>query len=985
MNIGLSFTNPLALVLLPVLAVYFVWLSRRTLADLSPFRTRLALALRLIVTTLIVLALAGTQLVRYKRDLAVMFVVDYSDSVGPNAKQQASNYIQTAIKNRLPNDRWGVVVFGRDAAVELAPGTSPTLDTLRSVVPGEFTDISAAIRLAAASLPDGMRKRLVVLSDGNENLGDAIAEAQNAGNNDIAVDVVPLSAQASHEVLLERLTLPNEAKIGEPIEIRAVANSTHDASGTIKLFRDGKYLGQKNVRLTRGKNTFVFPQSVEEAGSATFEAQIETGKGMDTVAENNRGLGFVSVAGKPRVLLIDNDAQQAKFLTDALRREKVNVELRNSGGMPLNLRAMQPYDAIVLNNVAAWEMSSDQMLALQSYVRDLGGGLVMVGGENSYGPGGYRSTPVEETLPVTMDIRNRQYLPGGAVAMIMHSMEFPNGNDWAKSVCSEVTRQLGDDDYAGLIIFGMSANWVYNMLKVGPNRNKMLTQIRGINPGDMPDFDAALDVAYSGLITTKAYLKHVIILSDGDPSPPLPSLVAKFNKARITVSTVVINPHDNSGNQNMWRIARDHGGRFYQVTNPKQIPKIFLKEAATVSRSAIIEGAFTPRLESDSSIIKGISSLPRLLGYVGTSPKTAQEGARVILASGEGDPILATRQYGLGKSVAWTSDTRQRWSAEWLGWSGFSKFWSQSVRWSMRQSTASDLQTNVEIEKGIGKVTIEAVDEKGNFLNFLNPKARLIPPTLKGRDIALDQTGPGRYEATFDARELGTYLLNIRTTRNGKAASQITGGVLPYSPEYNAVGSNNFLLSQVADNSGGEQVEANKVFARERKPASLPEDMWLPLLMLAALLFPLDVAARRLMWGEEEWERTRKRIGGWRRRGSIKTGNRPAAPRDSTMDRLKQSKTRSTAPTPDDVPESARTTPTAPSPTANIPTGGGVTGAPSGQPPIPSPSAPTTAPPPPTASQQAAPSQPTSPAEDEENLDPMERLRRAKRRARGEE
>jgi uncharacterized membrane protein/Mg-chelatase subunit ChlD len=883
MNFGLSFTNPVALLVLVPLAAYFVWTWRQTLADLSPLRARVALGLRLVIAALLVLALAQTQLVRINRDLAVMFVLDNSDSLSAAAKTRAARFIDEAARRKKPSDRWGAVVFGRDAQIELAPGTQSSLEGIKTVVPGEFTDIAAAMRLASASLPDGYGKRLVVLTDGNENLGDALAEAQSEANSDIAIDVVPISSLQTQETLIEKVTMPGEAKIGEPVEIRVVARSTSDTPGLVKLFRDGRFLGEKRVQMTQGKNVFVFPQTVDRAGSATFEAQLETPRGTDTQSENNRGLGFVSVAGQPRVLLVDNDPTQGRFLLQALQREKVNVEARGAGGLPPNLRAMQPYDAIVLNNVAAWEMSAEQMQALQSYVRDLGCGLVMVGGENSFGPGGYRSTPVEETLPVTMDIRNQQFIPGGAVALIMHSLEFPDGNNWAKSVTSEVTRQLGDEDYSGLIVYGFGPTWVYPMLKTGEHRNEMLAKIRGINPGDMPDFDAALKLAYSGLAKTPAYLKHVIILSDGDPSPPAPSLVAKFNQARITVSTVVINPHDNSGNVNMYNIAKQHGGRFYRVTNPKQIPKIFLKEAATVQRSAIVEGAFTPQVQSNSTVLKGISGLPQLLGYVATSPRTAAQGARVILSGKEGDPILATRQYGLGKSVAFTSDARQRWAAPWLPWSGYSKFWSQAVRWSMRSGTASDLQTDVEIDKGRGRVTIEAVDAQGNFQNFLNPKARLVPPDFKSRDLALEQTGPGRYEATFDARAMGTYLLNIRTVRGDKTVSQLAGGVLPYSPEYGAIGTNTFLLSQIADVSGGEQVKANEVFTRKRRPARLPRDIWPLLLGLAAVLFPLDVAARRLMW--DAWRSNE-------RKPVQKNSDSPVKPaRDANLEQLRRAKT----------------------------------------------------------------------------------------------
>jgi Ca-activated chloride channel family protein len=963
MPFGLSFTNPLALLLFPPLALYFVWLARRSLADLSPARRNLAVGIRLLVLSLLVFALAGLQFVRFNNDVATMFVLDYSDSIPPATKEAALGFIQKAVKEKRQNDQAGVVVFGRDAYIELAPSMSKDVGKIQTVTSSEFTDIAAAVRLGMASLPDGAQKRLVVLSDGNENLGNALEEALSAASNDIAIDVVPLTSPQRREALLERLTMPSEAKIGEPVEVKVVARATQTVDGQIKLFRDGKLLGNRLVRINAGKNVFTFPQTVTDAGAATFEARLETNKGDDTNPENNRALGFVNVQGKPRVLVVSNEPNLTRFLTGALAKEKVNVELRGPGGLPSDLRGMQPYDAIVLDNVPAWDMSARQMLSLQSYVRDLGCGLVMVGGESSYGPGGYRSTPIEETLPVSMDLKQMQYIPGGAVSMIMHSMEFPDGNEWAKSVCQQVTRQLGDNDYAGLVIFGMDATQVYKggMLKVGPNRNYMLTEIRKINPGDMPDFDAALNVAYDGLIKTNAYLKHCIILSDGDPSPPAPALVAKFNAARITVSTVVINPHDRSGSQSMWNIARQHGGRFYEVRNAKEIPNIFLKEAATISRSAIIEGAFTPKVNAESSILKGINSTPPLLGYVGTSAKTT---SREILKSKDDDPILATWQYGLGKSVAWTSDARQRWSAGWLPWSGYSKFWAQAVRWSMRGSTSGDLQTNVTIDRGRGKVTIEAVDEKGNFLNFLSPKARLVPPDYKGRDLALDQVGPGRYEADFDARQLGTYLVNIRTQRGDKVSSQITGGVLPYSPEYGAIGTDTYLLNGLAERSQGKMIpitSPKSIFDRLRTPARVPVDLWLVLLMIAACLFPLDVAVRRLIIGEDELNNFSNLLR--RRKGTPKEEK---TVRSESTERLARAKKASQTGISNRDTSSARTE----TPPAVPPRPVGSAGAPT---PSATPNTPAPAPQP-EAKPEAA----------DDGLDAMERLRQAKRRARGE-
>lgn len=936
---SLAFTNPWAWLLWPVLAAFFVLVAHRSLAGLSPLRLGVAIGARLLVLTLLVAALAGLQSVRTSRDMSVMFVVDFSDSVGAAAKSRAEDYITEAVKSSGSGDKWGIVVFGREAFIDIAPGTKHSSGKILTVPPTEFTDIAAAIRLALAALPEGTRKRLVVLSDGNENLGDALAEVNVARSNQVAVDVVPLLAPSQREVLLEALTVPAEAKIGQPVDVRILVRSTVETGATIRLLRNGKYLGSRQVQLSPGSNAFTYPQSISEPGAANFEAQIEVPKGNDAQPENNRGLGFTIVAGKPSVLLVDDDPEQSRFLLNALRREKLNVELRSSALMPRELRDMQRFDSIILGDVPAWQLGEKPMFALQSYVRDLGCGLVMVGGPSSFGPGGYRSTPVEEALPVTMDIKNQQFIPGGAVAMIMHSCEFAGGNDWAKSVCSQVTRQLGENDYAGLVIFGLQANWVYPMLKVGPSRSRMLADIRGINPGDMPDFDAALEVCYQGLVKTPALLKHIIILSDGDPSPPAADLVNRLNAAKITVSTVVIQPHDGSGDSNMKQIARQNGGKFYKVTNPRLIPNIFLKEAATVSRSAIIEKPFTPRFGDDNAVIKGIGALPPLLGYVGTS---AKETAQQVLSSPDDDPILATWQYGLGRGVAYTSDARQRWAANWIGWPGFSKFWAQTVRWSMRQSSTSDLQTNIEIDRGRGKVSIEAVDKNGNLLNFLSPKARLVTPDLKGRDLALDQVGPGRYEAGFDARQLGSYLVNIQTKGGAgtRAGSQVTGAALPYSPEYGSVGSNEPLMLRLADETEGDNLSLDKpgsVFSRPRTPVTSPRDLWLPLLALAALLFPLDVAARRLLWDDPElWARFRfkKRL-----KGQLTKPAQPAP--DGRVDALRKAKEQATGTRGSD---SARASTSAPG---------------------------------------SAPSDPApAPVEAE---DPMERLRRAKRRARGDE
>lgn len=990
----LSFTHPHWLLLFPVALYYFYCLNRAqhglipflsSYADLNPARRNFVFGVRMILLLLVFLALAGLQWVRINRDLAVMFVLDHSDSISPQAKEAQVKFVNEAVTNMRSSDKAGIIVFGAEAFVELSPAARLKVTKIQSVPPTQYTDISAAIRLAMASFPEGMQKRIVLLSDGNENLGNALDESQMARTQNVPIDVIPLIPPQKPEIVLDKIVAPSEAKIGEPIELRLVIRSTVDAPARLKLFRNDTYLGERTLTLSKSKtNNFTFPQTVEKQGFTTFEAILETTKGRDTLFENNRGLAFVNIQGKPKILLVEGDTRaDSQWLERALRAEKVDVERRDVSGIPTRLTDFQNFDSVVLSNVPAWDLSLTQMQAIQAAVRDLGIGLVMIGGEHSFGPGGYRDTPIEKALPVKMDVKNQQVMPSGAVAMVMHSCEFPNGNDWAKATCTEVVNQLGPEDYAGVIEFGMTgAGWVFPMLKVGPNKRKMQRLIRGMNPGDMPDFGAVADLAYEGLRKTKARLKHMIILSDGDPALPTPQQIAKIRKAGITITTLAVGPHNKSSSDNMKWLAYQGKGRFYEITKFQDIPKIFLKEAATIMKSAIVEEQFSPRVTAHP-MLKGIRGTPPLLGYVGTSEKPRAE---IIFKSHRNDPVLAVWQYGLGRALAFTSDAKHRWAAYWVQWSGYPKFWAQAVRWTMRQTTPTNFQTTVDVVRGKGRIMVDAVDEKGNFINFMNAKARIIPPfktmerSASSWDVPLEQTAPGRYEATFDAREVGTYTINVHSQGGGqKPSQQVTGAVIPYSPEYKEMSADKFLLTRLADISGGRQFEnpqrPEEIFAARRDGAKFPREMWLPLLIIAACLLPFDVAVRRLMVGRAELVAILLFV--WQHLPVIRRRQRAQKERDESTSRLLQAKQRAlrgsgeveekTTPTPGEPKpsESATPTPRATTPPPHRPTQ--PTSQPSSQP---------------TSQPQAQqPSQPTS-EQPSSTGDTFSRLRKAKEKAR---
>ncbi|MFQ6098406.1 MAG: VWA domain-containing protein, partial [Armatimonadota bacterium] len=438
LGLPVTFSNPAALALLP-LVLYAWWVSRHSLADLSAFRRRLAFCLRLIVLLALIFGLAGTQVVFRSTKMCVLFVLDQSDSIPPAEKRRAKKFINDSLTEMKPGDTAGVIVFGGDAFVELPPEESTKLRSIQTVqYSPEFTDIAQAVRLAMAAFDEGKEKRIVLLSDGNENLESAVEEAAIAEAEDVRIDVVALAPPEGPEVMLDKLVMPNEVKIGEPFEANLVATSRQDCPAEVRIWRDGELIRRQTVELLKGKTTLSFTDSIKEPKFATYEAQIATTADFDTLPDNNRALGFTFVRGKPRILYVEGVPGESQDLVHARHAEDIAVEARSRTDIPTEFGEYLKYDAVVISDVSAFSMSDAQLAMLRANVRDRGIGLIMIGGQEGFGAGGYMGTPIEEALPVSMDISNKKFIPSGALVMIMHAIEFPQGDVWARKTCEAV-------------------------------------------------------------------------------------------------------------------------------------------------------------------------------------------------------------------------------------------------------------------------------------------------------------------------------------------------------------------------------------------------------------------------------------------------------------------------------------------------------------------------------------------------------------------
>jgi len=877
--VNFQFTNPLWLWLaLPALG-WTLWFAWKSDAQIGGLRKAFSFAIRIVVVLLLLLALAGIQWKKPLEGMNQFFLLDRSDSIPAAQQDMAKEFFNRTSAAKDPKDKAGFIVFGSDAAVEFMPSPLANMQKIQAVVGTERSDIAAAIRLGTAAFPENGQRRLVLATDGNENLGDAMAALLAAKPLGVTLDVLPLGVSRANDVSVQRLALPSTVKKGQTFDVKIFANSDRPTSGKVRLYRSDTLLGEQDVQLSAGKNLLSFPQTLNDPGFYRYQVQLDAPG--DMLPQNNQASGFAFVRGEPRVLIVSSAPQQDEELAAALRGSKLDVRVIASASFPDSLAEIQSFDTVFLSNVSAGELGRDRMLMLESAVRDFGVGVVAIGGDQAFAAGGYRNTPLETLLPVDMELNSKKVLPRGALVIVCHATEFPNGNQWARDIAYAALDALGPKDEMGITLWDGQDRWLFELTEVGDKKD-LGRQIMGMNPGDMPSFANVMRMAHEGLKKSTANLKHMVVFSDGDPGAASQKTIQDIVGDKITISTVMIGGHVMP--DTMMQMADAGGGRFYDVRSPEGLPQIFTKEAAVILKSAIFEEPFTPILAQSTELVRGMGgAFPLLLGYVCTTPKPRAE---IPLLTHKGDPLLAHWQFGLGRTVAFTSDARGKWAKNWLGWARYQQFWTQIAQWSLRKLENSDFATEITMDRGEAVLSVEAVDAEGNFRNFLDLQTTVSTPKGQKQIVRLQQTGPGRYEARFPTKEVGSYLMNLAEMKDGSVrASQVVGASVNYSPEFASTEPNLNLLRRLAEAGGGRILNpaTDNPFQVGRLKTFQPEDLWEWCLKFAICLFVVDVGIRRIdLDGAEVMRAVRKFV--------LKFIRQPAAemPSDASLGALLQ-------------------------------------------------------------------------------------------------
>lgn len=878
----MQFLEPGYLWLLPPL-LFGVWWSGRRILGMSRARKRLVLALRMLMVALLVLALAGPQAIQPNRGTCVVFALDMSDSISDQGRKASREFIRQALRHLGPDDQAAIVAFGRDALVDTTPSPLKELPPIYSKPDARGTNLAAAMRLASALFPDGKHRRIVLLTDGNETEGNAIDTAMVASTENIEVDVVPLpSAVSDKEALVLEVQTPSTVKIGEPFQMRIVIEARTHAEGTLHIDHDGKPIKSMRVALSPGKNVVVAPIRTEKEGFHRYRVLLEVSPDADP--RNNQGRAFVKVQGKPKVLLAEGGTPDpTRALERALKANNLEVVRATETTFPARPDELQGYDAIILHDFPATALAPQQMLMIQAAVRDTGIGFAMIGGENSFLPGGYYETPIAEILPVDLDVRQRRVFPPATVVIIVDisgSMEVPEDGipkiQLAAKAAVETLKLLRPNDRFGVIVSGTGCDWLAP-IQPAENKERTIAQVMRMQAGGGGIYvRPSLEFALKALTTETTHVRHVILLADGDDCDEQEGcfeLGATMRKMGITMSVVSLGRGKDV--EFLKQLSKVSGGNFYLTERARDLPRLFTADVSLMTRSAIEEGAFIPKIAASDEMIQGIdwNRTPPLLAYDLTSDRPL---ARTLMRTHKDDPLLAVWQYGLGTSLAFTSDAKPRWAQRWVGWSEFAPFWTQLTRSILRKGSRQDYQLTVRQEGGQAVVEMQAFTPEGEPINFLQPELRVSTPSGENLTLTLNQEAPGRYQGRFPLREIGDYLLTtVEKQPDGTVRTFTTGFAVPYPSEYRFTRTNTPLLNRIAELTGGKvNPQPTEVFRLPTRQGRSVRDLWQSFLWLALLLLLTDITLRRVMIPVEA-------IWGWiralpRRVAQVGRGVRPA-------------------------------------------------------------------------------------------------------------
>ncbi len=841
---SLEFARPLLLLLLPAYIALIYLIDRRGGRRSRRIKHRVARVMRCLLTCLCVLALAAPSVVLPGGQQAVWILADASASAR-GMQDQMTQSVRTALENKDASVNAGVIAFGGNAMVEKPLAQDGTYNGVTTAVDAQASDLSSALTLASALLPEDAQGRIVVLSDGATE--DVRAAAQQLAARGVTVDFQSFSGDALPDAQISQLNVPSRVYQGQSFTVTVQVTANHDTAGTLVLYQNRTPVSSREVTLRRGDNTFTFRDTAADTGVVTYEARLIS-EG-DSCAQNDSMGGYVYVQGAPKLLLVEGRQGEGSEMAAMLSAAAMQYETVLPAQLPYDAEQLRQYDGVVLVNVDYDAADEEQWAALDSAVRVLGRGLTVIGGDSSYALGGYRGSKLEEMLPVTIDVRNKLDLPSLALMLVIDkSGSMSDGMfgttrlELAKEAAMRAAEVLTPNDQVGVIAFDDAAKWVVNLQKA-EDVEAIQNQIGTIRPGGGTAFFTALYEATYALMNAQAQQKHIIFLTDGEAGDTgYLQLCDIMQQNDITLTTVAVG--SGADQATLRTLAQQGGGRAYAANEFDNLPKIFTKETYLVSGSYVQNRTFTPVI-TEQSALTDFEGFPQLSGYLAATEKSL---ATVSLMSDREDPILAWWQYGAGRVVTFMADSRGAWTSEFLQWDQAAAFYGGMAAFTL---PGEEREGQLTTERQGDALRIVYTAPEGAQTGLSTSVTALLPDGTQTQ-LALQESAPGVYEGEIAAAQLGAYALRVeQRDASGELQRVMEGGAVNgYSGEYDLRNQNaESTLPYLSALTGGREItDSAEMLKSTHAVVRARRDLTQPLLWALMVLLLCDIALRRLSW-----------------------------------------------------------------------------------------------------------------------------------------
>ncbi len=838
MNIEMA--HPLYLLLIPVIAGMLVFSIKYMYSH--SMATKLGqIILRTVLATMLVLVLCQVTVKITGRNTTTIILVDASDSVKENRAEIVS-FVQQAIKDAGKKDNVGIISFGGNTRVEQFISNTPIFNGINSDVSTQATNLEDAVNLALAQMPEDSAKRIVLITDGNENEGVLMDTASSVIASGATFEIKKIEENSSDEVYVSNVDIPENVDIGETFTITVDIESTIATPATVNLFFGRTLKDQQKVYLQKGTNTFIFRDTQTDEGLKTYNVTVEAEN--DTLTVNNEFSSYTSINIAKPLMLVEGSNGDADDLKGVLDSISVPYEVYSASNVPNTISTINQYSTVVLLDVYRDDLRPNFEDTLKSFVKDYGGGLVITGGNNSYSMGGYKDTVLEELSPVYMDLQGENEAPTMAFAMVIDksgSMSSGNGIinnlDLAKSAAANAVDNLRPSDYIEVIAFDDRFERVHGLSEVG-NGDDAKEDIYGISLGGGTSIYPGVEAATRDLIDSDAAIKHILLLTDGeDYNDQYDELIEVINDAGITLSTVGVGSGVN--NTLLEKLANECGGRYFTTDIDTDLPRIFAQEVYLSANAYIVNEDFVPSVKYSDPILTGIEEMGTLHGYIATSPK---ERAIHVLQTQYGDPLLSYWQCGLGKVVAWTSDAKGKWSSDYSGQEYYQQLWFNINQICSEEMDMEGSYTNI-IQNG-AKATVQYFTD--DFSADTEVKAIVSNDEGETFEVYLDPVKPGEYETVIETPLTGIYSINVQQWEGEDiVSSHNTAAIMQYSMEYRLY-PDNTLLADYGRLVGAVDIDTpDQVFSTAAEHVKNRFNLSLLLLILAVLTFLFDIIVRR--------------------------------------------------------------------------------------------------------------------------------------------